>query len=445
MIGASGVFFWWQPLLDGLGVVLQGIYSFIGNYGLAIILLTVGIRLILLPLGLKQIRSMHQMQAIQPKVKALQAKYKGNKQKLNEETMKLYREHGVSPLGGCWPMLLQIPVLAALYSVLQYPQHPPHLPCDEFGPRGDDGVVICVEEGNVRASIEEQLYVTGVAQDVNFLGMNLLCGASNAGTTKELTDAKIPEDAPEWQQKYRTYTLDCGGNIPSRIPYYVLAALMIGTTYYQSRQMQKANPAGGSSQQQTMTRIMPLLFGVWGYLFPAGLVLYWTTSNLWQIGQQHFVLKAKREAEAEGGPLVPPPTRRPRTPPPSARGGTRGSAGSGKSGGTNRAVPAKGTKKPASGSASSGTARPAKGSSGGGGGSKPPPPKPKQPTQAPRRGWLAGVIERAEQQRNARTGDGSGNGSADASSDGGTSGTGTQGSTSKGSSDGGDRKKRRKR
>jgi YidC/Oxa1 family membrane protein insertase len=444
------MFFWWQPLLDGLGVVLQAIYSFIGNYGLAIILLTVGIRLILLPLGLKQIRSMHQMQAMQPKVKALQAKYKGNKQKLNEETMKLYREHGVSPLGGCWPMLLQIPVLAALYSVLQYPQHPPHLPCDEFGPRGDNGVVICVEEGNVRASIEEQLYVEPhEAKDVNFLGMNLLCGANNAGTKKEQVDQKIPEDAPEWQQAYRNFTLDCGGNIPSRIPYYVLAALMIGTTYYQSRQMQKANPAGGSSQQQTMTRIMPLLFGVWGYLFPAGLVLYWTTSNLWQIGQQHFVLKAKREAEAEGGPLVPPPTRRPRTPPPSARGGTRGGTGSSsRSGtGTNRAVPAKGTKKPASGTSGS---RPAKsgaqGSSGGGQGSSGK-PKPKQPAPPPRRGWLAGVIERAERQRNAG-GDGSGNGSADGSSDGGSSSsgtTGTQGTTSKGSSDGGDRKKRRKR
>src|SRR4051794_18075923 len=120
----------WQGLLNGLGWVLSHIYDFVGNYGVAIILLTLGIRLLLLPLGLKQIRSMQAMQAIQPQLKQLQQKYKGNKQKLNEEMMKLYRERGVNPLGGCLPMLLQIPVLIALYSVLRFPQHPSHLPED---------------------------------------------------------------------------------------------------------------------------------------------------------------------------------------------------------------------------------------------------------------------------------------------------------------------------
>src|SRR5919198_3799585 len=119
---------WWQGLLDGLGWFLSHLYDLIPNYGMAIILLTVAIRVLLLPLGLKQIRSMQAMQALQPQIKALQQKYKGNKQKLNEEMMKLYKERGVNPLAGCLPMLLQIPVLIALYSVLRFPQHPPHFP-----------------------------------------------------------------------------------------------------------------------------------------------------------------------------------------------------------------------------------------------------------------------------------------------------------------------------
>jgi YidC/Oxa1 family membrane protein insertase len=85
-------------------------------------------------------------------------------------------------------------------------------------------------------------------------------------------------------------TLDCGSSVPDRIPYYLLAAAMIATTFYQQRQMQRASPAG-SQQQQAITRIMPLLFGIWGFLFPAGLVLYWTTTNLFQIGQQGVMLR----------------------------------------------------------------------------------------------------------------------------------------------------------
>ncbi len=87
-----------QSLLYGIGSILAFFYRLIPNYGIAIILLTLAMRVLLLPLGLKQIRSMQSMQAIQPQVKAIQQKYKGNRQKINEETMKLYRERGVNRL-----------------------------------------------------------------------------------------------------------------------------------------------------------------------------------------------------------------------------------------------------------------------------------------------------------------------------------------------------------
>src|SRR5438093_3069511 len=104
-----------------LSAFYQGIHPLFGSasYGVAIILLTIVTRAVIAPLGVKQIRSMQQMQKLQPKVKELQKKYKGDRQKLNEEMMKLYKEHGANPLGGCIPMLAQFPVFIALYAVIR--------------------------------------------------------------------------------------------------------------------------------------------------------------------------------------------------------------------------------------------------------------------------------------------------------------------------------------
>ena len=116
---ALGIF---QALLNGIGSILAWIYQVVGNFGVSIIILTLLIRIVLLPLGIKQIKSMGAMQAIQPKIKEIQKKYKGNKQKAQEETMKLYKEAGVNPLGGCLPLLLQFPILIAMYAVIRPPQ-----------------------------------------------------------------------------------------------------------------------------------------------------------------------------------------------------------------------------------------------------------------------------------------------------------------------------------
>ncbi len=81
--------------------------------------------------------------------------------------------------------------------------------------------------------------------------------------------------------------IDCGSKPMAKIPYFVLLVVMVGTTFYQQRQMQRASPPGAASgQQQAILKFMPLMFGIFGFTFPAGLTLYWTVSNLWQIGQQ---------------------------------------------------------------------------------------------------------------------------------------------------------------
>ena len=294
----------WQALLDALGWVLAEIFEFVPNYGVSIILLTVVIRLILLPLGIKQIRSMQHMQIVQPRIKQIQQKFKGNKQRQQEEIMKLYREYGVNPFSGCWPVLLQFPILIAMYSVLRFPQHPIHVPleselCVAVSQQIPQQIPVCDPNGEPitsQAQIDE-LDLPGRPEGTTFLATNLLC---SAGLPWQEAPSTLPDrvTGAEGESVEIVYPVDCGSSPLERVPYYVFAALMFATTFYQQRQMQKASPPGAaSSQQQALLKVMPILFGVFGIFFPAGLVLYWTTSNLWQIGQQHFMLKTRPSEE----------------------------------------------------------------------------------------------------------------------------------------------------
>ncbi len=104
-----------------LGYILGFIYSFVGNYGWSLIIFTVLIKLVILPLALKQQKSTTKMQQLQPKVEEVKEKYKYDQQKMSEETMKLYKEYGVNPAGGCLPLLIQMPILFGLYRVIYQP------------------------------------------------------------------------------------------------------------------------------------------------------------------------------------------------------------------------------------------------------------------------------------------------------------------------------------
>lgn len=287
----------WQALLDGLGWVLAQIYGAVGNLGVTIIILTVVIRLVLLPLGIKQVRSMQHMQLIQPKVKQIQQKYKQNRQRQQEEIMKLYKEYGVNPFSGCWPVLLQFPILIAMYSVLRFPQHPIHVPVESelYAVVAQQIPPIAIDEDTTPAEVRAQVPdEPGPVGGVSFLGMNLLCSPVNAGNENASLGDRISVNGENVDLQY---PVNCGGDV-NRVPYYLFVAAMFGTTYYQQRQMQKASPPGAaSSQQQALLRVMPIVFGVFGVFFPAGLVVYWTTSNVWQIGQQYYMLRTRPTAE----------------------------------------------------------------------------------------------------------------------------------------------------
>ena len=102
-----------------LGWILQFFYRLVGNYGVAIILFTIFIKLLLLPLDLKQKKSMAKTQKLQPLLNAVQQKYANDKEKLSQETMKLYQKYGINPMSGCLPMLIQLPIIFSLFYVIK--------------------------------------------------------------------------------------------------------------------------------------------------------------------------------------------------------------------------------------------------------------------------------------------------------------------------------------
>jgi YidC/Oxa1 family membrane protein insertase len=153
----------WDAIRQGMGDILAFFYAIVPNAGFAIIMLTVLVRLILFPLTAKQAKSMIAMQRAQPEIKKLQAKYKNDRQKLNEEMMKFYKEHQINPLGGCLPLLAQTPVFIALYQTLREIQH--------FIPSGS-----AMYDSICGAGVKESACTKPV---LDFFGMNLAQSASN--------------------------------------------------------------------------------------------------------------------------------------------------------------------------------------------------------------------------------------------------------------------------
>lgn len=236
-----------KPLIEVFVSALIFFFNVVHNYGVAIILLTIFIRVILLPLTLKQTKSMHEMQKLQPKLKALQEKYKDNKEKLQEEMMKFYSEHKVNPFGGCLPLILQLPVFFALFEMLRRP--------NEYLPK---------------------VYQAGFAKAV-FLGVKLV----------EAPRSYIPKS---WRLGAGTGAV--GPLLQQGIPYFILVILMVITTYLPSKMM------GGEAQQEKMMLFMSIFMAWIALQFPAGVLIYWVTTNLLTMVQQYFQTRA---LETQGG------------------------------------------------------------------------------------------------------------------------------------------------
>ncbi len=212
-------------------------------WALSIIGLTLVIRAALIPLFVKQIKSSRNMQLIQPKVKELQKKYGHDRERLAQETMKLYRESGTNPFASCLPILLQMPIFFALFSILNN--------AAKEQPKG----VLTLEQARQFGEAE----LLGVPLSATFLSAD--------------------------------------GDVGVMIMAALLVIAMTATTFLTQRQLMSKNmPADALSgpyaqQQKMLLYVLPLVFAVGGIAFPIGVLLYWTTSNLWTMGQQFYVIR----------------------------------------------------------------------------------------------------------------------------------------------------------
>ncbi len=250
----------WTLLLNALGSSLAFFYDIIPEYGIAIILLTLAVSLLLFPLTLKQSRSMKSMQEIQPEVKRLQKEYKEDREELNKQLMELYKERGVNPAAGCLPMIVQMPIWFALYRVLWQGQGIP-----------DDSALGAVF-ATTTAALEAGVAITDpIFEPVTLLGMNLRVS---------------PSEAVDF------------GNLLGSLPYIILLVLIVAAGFYQQVQMTRKKPSDNgepqSSQMQGMQnamKIMPVVFGFISWNLVAGLGIYFATSNSFRIGQQALILR----------------------------------------------------------------------------------------------------------------------------------------------------------
>jgi YidC/Oxa1 family membrane protein insertase len=241
----SAIMLAWHELLTALGLSAAGGAA----WSLSIIGLTLVIRALLIPLFVKQIKASRNMQLIQPKVKELQKKYGHDRQKLAEETMKLYKDAGTNPFASCLPILLQMPIFFALFRMLDQ----------------------AAKHGKAHGFLTEDL-------------------ARNFGKS-ELWG--IPVANSFWES--RTWGPD--GDVSVMLFSLVLVLAMTATTFTTQRQLMSKNmPADAMSgpyaqQQKMLLYILPVAFGLGGVAFPIGVLLYWTTSNLWTMGQQFYVIR----------------------------------------------------------------------------------------------------------------------------------------------------------
>jgi YidC/Oxa1 family membrane protein insertase len=232
-----------------LATLLSWFFQLTHSYGFAIVLLTITVRLILFPLTAKQTRSMAAMSRVQPQVKKLQAEYKDDRQKLNEEL-------GINPAAGCLPLVLQIPVFIGLFRV-----------------------------------------IGGLSRSSNLAWLQV-----NVPKPKYLSESsemyrsivKSGGQLLSWGIDLAQSASGVGGTFLHRLPYVGLVVAYAASGWVQQAMSTKRTPqaaTGQAAQMQQIMKIFPIFMGIFSYNMPAGLVVYWFASNLWTIGQQELLFR----------------------------------------------------------------------------------------------------------------------------------------------------------
>jgi YidC/Oxa1 family membrane protein insertase len=267
-----------HPLFEFFGLILAGLYSVWPNYGFAIAGLTVLIMLALTPVTVKSTKSMLAMQRLQPEMKKLQAKYKGaeNRELLNAEMMKLYKENGTSPFGACLPSLLQMPFLIVLYSLIRGLSNV--VPKGQTYTNVAGATIKCTQKLGCAApryiptsSQMHQALVSSHGQMHWWFGMDL--------SSLPLSHHAFPGSASQ---------------AVLVLPYLVLIGAAMFLQYYQMKQMNSRNPqaAAANPQMQQMQKFFPIIFGVIYLRVPAGATIYMVVSSAMRIGTQEFMFRS---------------------------------------------------------------------------------------------------------------------------------------------------------
>jgi YidC/Oxa1 family membrane protein insertase len=233
-------------LVEILKFFLELFHRVIPNYGVAIILVTILLKVLLFPLTRKSYESTARMQTLQPKMNELREKYKNNTQKLNQEMAAMYKKEGVSPLGGCLPMLLQFPILIAFYSLL-----------------------------NTHFALRGAVFIPGWINDL-----------SVPETVVSFTPIKI---------------LSFEFSAIRALPF-----IMLVTTFLSSKLMQSPSTDASGRNMKMMTYMMPIMFFFILYNMPSGLLLYWTMQNIFTVAQQWYINKRRQKRNAGDGPGTGP-------------------------------------------------------------------------------------------------------------------------------------------
>lgn len=277
-------------MFDLFSDILAGLYALWPSYGAMIVLLTLAVRIVFTPLTVRGTKSMLEMRKIQPELKKLQAKHKGDRAALNEEVQALYRTHKINPLGGCLPLLAQAPVFLVMYQVLrgltrrisevgkafgyagsyQCPQGPGALECNELIERGYN---TAIQDGSFGGRTFNPRYVdegTQLFKDLSndtemlWLGIDLSFSPSAA-----LTDSLV-----------------------KALPYLVMVILVGVLGYYQQRQIAGRNPdVEVNPMQRTLMRVLPIFLPIISFSLPAGLIVYFITTSAIGVGQQAFITR----------------------------------------------------------------------------------------------------------------------------------------------------------
>ena len=263
--------------------IMRLIYTFAKDYGLTIILFTALAKLVLWPLNVSSQKSMVAMQKIQPQLAKLQEKYKNDKDKLGQETMKLYQDNNINPLGGCLPTLIQFPLIIAIYQVVIRPMK--HLmSIDITAP----AVAKVLKAAGITSAHEieiiKQINEAGIADkvkgffniDFNFFGLDL---------------SQVPQaHLGEWTTNF----------------IWIIPLLSLISAYAMSKLSSSMNSNSAANEQaqstqKTMLLLMPLMSGYFTLILPAGVGLYWIVSNILQMIQLVVITQTiKKSAEKEG-------------------------------------------------------------------------------------------------------------------------------------------------